>query len=153
MGIFYKPATIVNRAPIKLTVRFDGQDLDIPAFSTAQIPQVAVSFAKNQNPIMGSQDPNNPHISGARYLIGEVGVDSEEDCRALTPEEWEEHCKRPCRVDEQAMFDERYGGDPKAKLIVGGKKGKTKTMVQSRYEAADGVSGGGDGTSVFSGRD
>lgn len=122
MGIFYKQVPVFNRAPVALNVRFDGQDIELlPGLSA--LPEVAINgFAKNQNPIMGSQDPNNPHISGAKYLIGIVDVD---DCTPLTPDEWAAHLGRPCRMDEKAIFEERYGNDPKARQVVMGKGRKT----------------------------
>jgi hypothetical protein len=144
MGIFYDMCEVVNRAPIAITVRFDGQDLVLQP-GVARIPRVAVSYGKNQNPIMGSQDPTNPHISGAQYLLGVVG---EDPCDPLTQEEWEAHLKRPCRIDEIALFEELYGGDPKARMVLQGKPGPA---AHSRYEATAGAQQSND-TSEFSGR-
>jgi hypothetical protein len=53
--------------------------------------------------------------------------------KALTVEEWEEHLNRPCRLDEQAMFAERYSNDPKARMVVHG-KGR-KSASRSRNDA------------------
>lgn len=139
MGIFYEQVEVFNRSPITLTVRYDGQELDIPP-GKAFLPKKTVRFALNQNPIMGSQDPNNPHASGARYLIGVVDkqlalqLDSfASDCTPLTKEEWEEHTGKPCRMDMAAIFDEKYAGDPKAKMITRGQKGRP--AAKNRYEA------------------
>lgn len=130
MGIFHEMVEVVNRAPVPLTVRFDGQDTVLKPGKN-MLPKLVVPYAKNQNPIMGSQDPENPHISGARFLIGVVGT--RDNCEPLTKEEWEEHLNRPCRMDEQALFEERYGNDPKARLVTHG-KGK-RSVARSRYEA------------------
>jgi hypothetical protein len=101
------------------------------------VPKVVVAFAKNQNPIMGSQDPYNPHISGASYLVGVVGT--KDNVAPLTQEEWEAHVGAPCRDDVQRIFDDRYGSDPKAKMVVHN-KGK-KTCASSRHDAGSSPNG------------
>lgn len=130
MGIFYTQIPVFNRAPININVRFDGQDIELTP-GVNHLPEVAINgFGKNQNPIMGTQDPNNPHISGGDYLLGIIGVDN---CEPLTKEEWEAHLGRPCRMDEKVIFEEKYGNDPKAKQIV---MGKSRTyFAKSRAEA------------------
>ena len=137
MGIFYEQVKIVNRAPIALTVTFDGQRLRLEPGENA-VPELVIPYAMNQNPIMGSADPYNPHISGARYLIGVVG-DDRYPCTPLTKDEWESHLNRPCRDDETIWFQDRYGSDPKAKQVVMG-KGR-KSTASSRHDAG-GNSGG-----------
>lgn len=144
MGIFYEHVKVVNRAPVKLTVRYDGQEIDLPP-GEGSIPQRVIRHALNQNPVMGSQDPNNPHMSGARYLIGIVDPEvagrydlAANDCTPLTEVEWEAHLGRPCRVDVEAMFEEKYANDPKAKLVKAG-KGRVPA-AKSRFEAG-GISG------------
>lgn len=130
MGIFHEQVVLFNRAPVNLTVTFDGQAKTLVPGEN-MVPGVVVPYAKNQNPIMGTQDPHNPHISGCRYLVGVVGT--KDNCTPLTQEEWEEHTQRPSRENEQAWFEEKYGNDPKARLIVRG-KGR-KTTATSRYDA------------------
>ena len=143
MGIFQKLVKCYNRAPVELTVTFDGQRLKVPP-GEFECPAIAIDYGKNQNPIMGSADPYNPHISGGKYLIGIVG---EDDCEPLTQEEWEEHLRRPCREDERVWFADRYGSDPRAKQVLMG-KGR-KTTASSRYEAGAGP----QGISSFGGKD
>lgn len=146
MGIFYEQVCLINRAPVNLTVMFDGQEKTLtPGENT--VPALIVEYAKNQNPIMGSADPNNPHISGGRYLVGVKGG-YDEETELLTPEEWEAHLGRPCRTDEQEAFNEKYGGDPKARLVTHG-KGR-RTTANSRTEAG---SGNGPTNVSFSGRE
>ena len=148
MGIFYKQVTLVNRAPVDLSVMFDGQAKTLVPGDNS-VPEIVVDFAKNQNPIMGSVDPNNPHISGGRYLVGVRGSDEPgEEIEPLTEEEWHAHLGRPCRTDEQAAFAEKYSGDPKARLITHG-KGR-RTTANSRAEV--GV-GNGPANATFSGRE
>ena len=135
MGIFYDTATVVNRAPIDITVTFDGQQITLkPGLSI--LPKVAISHGKNQNPIMGTADPNNPHMSGGQYLLGVVNdIEYPDDpCEPLTDEEWATHLGKPCRVNEQMAFEERYGSDPKAKMVIHG-KGK-KSTANTRQETA-----------------
>ena len=150
MGIFHEQVVLVNRAPIDLTVQFDGQCKTLKPGDN-YVPAVVVQFAKNQNPVMGSQDPYNPHLSGCRYLVG-VKVDKssgrkqKDPIDPLTKEEWEDHLSRPCREDEQRWFEDKYGSDPKAKLVAYG-KGR-RTTATSRYDAGSSPSG----NSEFSGK-
>lgn len=136
--MFQELVTLVNRSPVERSIRFDGQEMRIPPHGEVQVPRIVVSYAKNQNPIMGSQDPNNPHLSGARYLVGVKGKD---DCEPLTKEEWEDHLNRPLRVDEEALFEEYHGGDPTAKGYKS-KGRRSRPAARSRYEA--GSSPGGE---------
>ena len=146
MGIFYEQVTLVNRAPVDLTVTFDGQAKTLkPGDNT--VPAVVVDYAKNQNPIMGSADPNNPHVSGGRYLVGVKGAYGDET-EPLTEEEWAAHLNKPCRLNEEEAFQERYAGDPKARMVVHG-KGR-KSTASSRNEAG---AGNGPANATFSGRE
>lgn len=140
-GIFLQRIRIFNRAPIALAVFFDGERNTIPP-GFYELPAVTLYHAKNQNPIMGSGDPDNPHQSGTRYLITEEG--DEDHGKAMTAEEWAEHLGKPCRVDEQAAFNERYANDPKAKLIVRG--AKQSSTARNRYEAGSAPKGTADFT-------
>lgn len=136
MGIFYEMSLCRNRTPVDLTVTFDGQCKTLPAGSDTPLPKVAIQFAKNQNPVMGSQDPNNPHISGARYLVADLShpdMSPDNEHAMLSPEEWAAHLGEPQRINSQEAFIEKYGGDPKAKLVSQG-KGR-KTAARSAYEA------------------
>lgn len=129
MGIFYEQVRVRNLAPVELSVTYDGQRVGIPV-GVSMLPKPCVQYAMNQNPIMGSQDPFNPHISGAKYLVVPVG--SKYDREPLTKAEWEDHLQRPCRMDEVALFEEKYGDDPKAKMITRG-KGR-RTAARTLYE-------------------
>ena len=151
MGIFHDTTILVNRTPIDLTVTFDGQEKTLVPGEN-MVPRVTVNYAKNQNPIMGSFDPNNPNISGGRYLVGEKVTDGrkqKDDITPLTDAEWADHLNKPCRMDAQALFEENYGSDPKARLMTYG-KGK-RTVAKSLYEA--GVKGERIDSEAFSARD
>jgi hypothetical protein len=130
MGIFQKFVTVYNRTPVKLYVTFDGQREPLmPGLN--EIPEQTVMFAKNQNPVMGSQDPNNPGMAGARFLV--VGEHDPGFGVPMTKAEFEAHLMRPCRIDEEAAFAERYGNDPKARQVLHGVH--AKPAAKSRYEA------------------
>lgn len=127
MGIFYNMIEVHNRAPITLSVRFDGQETNVPP-GYSFLPKVCILHAMNQNPIMGKSDANNPNVSGGEYLIAAKG--SKYDGPDLTEDEWEEHLGRPCRIDEQEYFAEKLG--PKERVVTRG-KGR-KTQAKSRFD-------------------
>ena len=143
MAVFQKLVPAFNRAPVPLNIRFDGQDYTMQPGEDF-LPEICVLFAKNQNPVFGSADPNNPHVSGGRYLIVEKGEDGYG--QPLTAAEWTDHCGKPSRYDEESAFREKYAGDPKARLVVWG-KGRAST-ANSRYEAG----GQPTGLAEFSGK-
>ena len=128
MGVFHELVTLVNRAPVSLTVRFDGQDTTIYPGEN-QIPKIAITCAKNQNPIMGSADADNPSMRGARYLIGVK--DTEDDCTPLTKEEWQEHLGKPSRMNVDDLIVSKL--DPKKeRLVVRGRKAPSAFEVRER---------------------
>ena len=129
-GIFLTRVKVFNRAPVPLAVFFDGERNTIPV-GHYELPAITLYHAKNQNPIMGSGDAHNPHVSGTQYLVVEEGEEGYGE--PLTKDEWEAHCKRPCRWDEEAAFAEKYVNDPHAKLIVRG--AKQSSTAKNRYEA------------------
>lgn len=147
MGIFHEQVQVFNRTPIDLNVRFDGQDMVLKP-GVNSIPRVALPYAKNQNPVMGSQDPTNPALSGASFLIGVVAKKGErqrDNIEPMTIEEWEAHLKRPMRLDEVALFEERYGADPKARMVLHGKP----NSVPARNVSEAGASAGAQSASSF----
>lgn len=127
MGVFQELKVVVNRAPIALNVRFDGQDMQLPP-GESPLPSVAVTYAKNQNPIMGSADPNNPSLSGGRYLVGVKGVD---DCTPLSKAEWEDHTGQPCRLNWEELMEDKIA--PNEKVVFKG-KGK-KTQAKGNFDS------------------
>lgn len=140
-GIFVKQVRVFNRAPVPLAVFFDGERKTLPP-GESLIPAVATYMMKNQNPRMGTGEPDNPHVDGTKYLV--VEEEDEGFGEPLTKEEWDEHLGKPCRVDEQAAFQERYGSDPKAKLIVRG--AGRKSTATNRAEAGASIRGNADFT-------
>jgi len=143
-GIFAELVELVNRSPEDLSVTFDGQSKQLPAGKGTMVPKGVVQFAKNQNPIRGTQDPYNPHISGCQYLVGVKGT--KDPIAPLTAEEWAAHLGAPCREDVNQWFEDRYGNDPKARMVILN-KGR-KSTGRSRADAGATPTG----NSEFSGK-
>lgn len=129
MGIFHEQVKVFNRAPIALRVQFDGQTTELPV-GESSLPKLALEYAKRQNSIMGTADPDNPSMSGASYLIGVVGRD---ECTPLTKGEWEAHLGAPCRLDLELFSDERLGD--KEHFEVRGRGKRTQAANRSAAHA------------------
>jgi hypothetical protein len=95
---------------------FDGQSMALPP-GVSQIPRIALQHAMNQNPIMGTADAWNPNVSGGKFLV--VPTNTKYDRDPLTREEWEEHLRRPCRIDEVAFFEDKLSS--KEHIVFKGK--------------------------------
>ena len=121
MGIFQSMVEVRNLAPIPVNVMFDGQSVALPP-GVSQIPRIALQHAMNQNPIMGTADAWNPNVSGGKFLVVPTGT--KYDREPLSKDEWEEHLRRPCRIDEEAFFADRLG--PKEHIVARGKGRKTQ---------------------------
>jgi hypothetical protein len=129
MGVFQDMVTVINLSPETLTVTFDGQSTDIPP-GEYSLPRVTLPYAKNQNPIFGSADMDNPHITGALYLIVEKGKKGERQ-EPFTPEEWAIIKDKPSRFDLDEFFAQNLG--PKERVVSQG-KGR-KTQAKSSFDA------------------
>jgi len=127
MGIFQDMTTVINRTPVRLRVTFDGQSIEIPP-GESLLPRVTVPYAKNQNPIRGSQDMNNPNISGALYLVSIKGKKGDPQ-EALTEEEWAAHLSQVSRYDLEAYFGDKLG--PKEHFLV---RGKGPTQAKGSFD-------------------
>lgn len=102
IGVFQDMVEIVNRAPVNISVQFDGQSATLTPGRNF-IPRVTVQYAKNQNPLKGSADLDNPTASGVDFLIGVVGTT--DNCEMLTEEEWEGHTASPSRFNTEDILD------------------------------------------------
>lgn len=129
MGIFHDMVTVINLAPIQLTVTFDGQTSRIPP-GESQLPKITVTYAKNQNPVPGSADMENPNISGAQYLISVKGKKGDRQ-EPFTKEEWSEMQSKPSRFNMDEFFADRL--DPKQHVITRG-RGR-KVQAKSSFDA------------------
>ena len=136
MGIFHEQVQVINRAPVDIIVTFDGQQMILKS-GVNTIPKVVVSYAKAQNPVMGTHDPYDPHVNAGENLIGVIG--GKDNVTPLTEDEWADHLDKPCRENVQRRFEDKYGMDPKAKLVSFG-KGR-KTTASSRYDAGSSPAG------------
>jgi hypothetical protein len=131
-GVFSEIVELFNRAPENLKVQFDGQSKILtPGINL--VPKIVVSFAKNQNPIMGTHDPYNPGANSGQYLVGVVG--SKDSVTPLTTAEWETHLGKPCRENFDILVEDKYpGANPR--LVVQG-KGR-KSSARGAFEAREG---------------
>lgn len=136
MGVFHDMAQVINLSPVTLTVTFDGQSTDLPPGESV-IPRITLPYAQNQNPIFGSADMDNPHITGARYLIVEKGKHGERQ-EPFTTAEWDIIKDKPSRFDLETFFADTLG--PKERVINTG-KGR-KTQARSSFDAGVRVTAG-----------
>jgi len=60
--------TLINRTSKPLRAMFDGQRFVFKPGPNPGVPIVVVQFAKDQNPIMGTQD--RYELEGSLYLVG-----------------------------------------------------------------------------------
>lgn len=109
MGMFHDEVKIWNRTtssskPRDLEVIFDGQRKQIPV-GESTLPRIVIPYAKDQNPVMGSEDAIDP--SEYQSLIAVVGKD---DCSPVEP------TGSLTRVNFAEMID-----DPTAQILVRGK--------------------------------
>src|ERR1035437_7696595 len=102
--------------------------------SELQSRQYLHSFPTRRSSDLGSADPDNPSLSGGRYLIGIKGVD---DCSFLSKPEWEEHLGRPCRLDWEALTE----GTLKPGEHVAFKGKKAGVQAKSSFDAGVKVRG------------
>jgi hypothetical protein len=72
---------IMNRAPWPLTAMKDGRSYKIPV-GKSWLRSDVVPYAKAQNPIMGSEDPNGPEFES---LIGVVAPKGTKQIDAIDP--------------------------------------------------------------------
>ena len=135
-GIFLQRTKVFNRAPIARSVFFDGERNTIPP-GFYELPVLVLYHAKNQNPIMGSADADNPTLQGARYLVGVRGT--EDPVALLTEKEWKEHLGQPCRMDT-AFITEKLN-PKKERLVVSGRKRpsahEAREQVSNEFGAND----------------
>ncbi len=118
MGIFGETVTLINRTTKNLNVRFDGRDQVLTPGVNFGFPRIAVLNAKMQNPLMGTEDPSNPTVSGCEYLVGVKG--SADDCSPV------EQTNARQRYNEELLEVE-----PHTKLV-------TKKIKINSYEARKG---------------
>lgn len=64
---------IMNRAPWPLTVMKDGRSYTIPV-GKSWLRADIVSYAKAQNPIMGTDDPNGPEFESLIGIVAPKGL-------------------------------------------------------------------------------
>lgn len=108
MGVFHDQTKIFNRAPWPLNVRFDGQEISIPT-GESFLPTICLLHAMNQNPMMGTQDVDNPNVGGCEYLIGLPEKARKYPCDPLTDEEIQSQRNNPSRWDYLPLMEGKLG--------------------------------------------
>lgn len=78
MGVFQEMVEVVNRTSRPLNLRYDGQDMNIPPNYDedgnpidgvhTMIPRQCIPFVLGQNPVMGSEEAEDP--SAFESLVG-----------------------------------------------------------------------------------
>lgn len=106
MAIFGETVNLVNRTKKLLNARFDGRDEAIFPGENPGFPKVAVTYAKRQNPLMGSEDPQNPTLSGCEYLVGVKVKTGEQQVDDITPLEQNEEA--PQRFNRDTLHEKGY---------------------------------------------
>jgi hypothetical protein len=86
--------TLINRAPISLIVLWDGREWELKPGENPNLPKNLIYYAKNQHPIMGSE---NPHTMRCGYLVAVAGT--KDEAAPLTKEQWKLHCTAQERWD------------------------------------------------------
>jgi hypothetical protein len=144
MAVFHEQVEIVVRTPWALSFLFDGQEATLPPNYEWDekgepkpikgvrnfIPRVTLLNALNQNPIMGSQDPENPSASGALYLIGIVGKERKYPTEPLTAEEIAMQTNNPSRFDYMPLIEHKLGTRDKVE-VRGNKKPRSFGVRQT----------------------
>jgi hypothetical protein len=128
MGIFHDMVEVVVRTPWPLTVRFDGQETTLNPGKNL-IPRLTLTHAMNQNPIMGTADPDNPSITGAEYLIGVTEKAHKYPCEPLTKDELDTLKNKPSRFNYEELMAPTMG--KKDKIVLRGRK------TVSQFEAKE----------------
>lgn len=147
MGIFHAHIAVVNRTCRSLNVRFDGQDIELePNYTDSgeriegvvnTIPEQAIPYALAQNPVMGSEHPQNP--SDFRSLIGVVKRKGEtanytwHDCSFFDEKAWlKEHgINAMSRVAIREYLDD----DPQVKdVVVRGRRTDVEAMPTTPFD-------------------
>jgi hypothetical protein len=130
MGAFYQQQEVVNRTARVLNVRFDGQDMNLEPNYTETgeriegvhnfIPDVAIDFAINQNPVMGSEDRERPtsflSLVGIVPKRGEKGSKWYHDCSFFDERAWAE--SKGTDALTRVPLSEYLEDDPTVKNVV-----------------------------------
>ena len=135
MALFHEMSEVFVRTPWPLTIRYDGQESTLQPGKNS-IPTVTIENALNQNPLMGSADAYNPHLSGGQYLIGVIGKEKKYPCDPLTEDEIFAQNNCPSRYDYMALLGE--------KLVKGETVAVRGRKKASRYEVSEPSSVGTD---------
>jgi hypothetical protein len=115
LGTYADSVTLVNRTNRVLSVRYDGEDINLKPGENPGFPLVAVGFAKRQNPLMGSKHPLNP-----QKFISLVGVKDTKDDVTPIPQAVLDTAAGKYEVMDRSG---EFWGEPMGKRVLLRKKG------------------------------
>ena len=110
--------TVVNRTSRPLSCTWDGKQHTIPAKSKTSQPAIIARKLRNDNPIMGSDDPSTGQL---QYLIG-----IEEEGDPITPIE---------QSDEIELYNRRLQAKAVPIMIIPGNTGGLYNIPRSPLPA------------------
>lgn len=144
MGVMYEMEEVINRTNEPLNVRFDGQDTVLDPNYDAEgkfladvhniIPKICVPYAKSQNILNGSEDPEDPsdYVELVAVLAKSKWARTngvQRDDISFCPQDHDE----PTRVRLEDLLD-----DPTLKILKGGKMKPVRgTSARKRQQATD----------------
>jgi hypothetical protein len=114
--------TLINRTSKPLRCMFDGQRFVFQPGPNPGVPVVVVQYAKDQNPVMGTQD--RYEYEGSQYLVG--------------VEAWGDDVSPLEQSDAQERLD-RSSIEDEGKFAVPGPKVKVRRSEAIHRLPADGV--------------
>jgi hypothetical protein len=127
MAIMGETVNLVNRTSKPLTVRYDGRKETIAPGENPGFPKEAVLYAKRQNPLMGSEDPENPTMSGTQYLVGVKVKAGERQTDDISPleqsdaiERFDKKLLRPLRKGEKEVVRPLRNSRASVSVGIGG---------------------------------
>lgn len=132
LGVFRDSITLVNRTSRVLNVRYDGEDITLKPGENPGFPLVAVSYAKRQNPLMGSMHPTSP-----TKFISLVGVKGTKDDVTPISDETLAHADRKREVYDRN--GEHWGRPMRQNVVLSNVHGFDPD--EARVGSIDGVEG------------
>ena len=89
-----------------------------------------MAYALKQNPVMGSEDPFDP--TSWRSLIQVQGHKKHNNFTPMTEQEWAAHCGSPQVINREELDAAIKEDDPKAKIVVRGRKKPSSFQADMR---------------------
>lgn len=120
--------TVKNRSSQRLEGRFDGRPLSLGPHERKSMLANEAEMFKRQNPVMGTEDPQDP-IGSLQYLIG--------------VEEWGDDCSELEQSEAVERFDRSMvpdaDGQKATQLKLSGNKPRKRVQVAVEDESPTGL--------------